>query len=148
LQLPEVDKQSADRAIGILARQLKNLTRLVDDLIDVERLTHRRVALRKARIAVNDIIHAALESSQSKATTGRHRFNVTTPRRRLFVEGDAFRLTQIFSNLLDNALKFTPEGGLIDVVVEQSDEEVTIRVRDTGIGISPEVIPRIFDLYF
>jgi CheY-like chemotaxis protein/anti-sigma regulatory factor (Ser/Thr protein kinase) len=73
---------------------------------------------------------------------------VTTPRQRLFVEGDAFRLAQIFSNLLDNALKYTPEGGTIDFVVEQSGQEVTIRVRDSGIGISPQVLPRIFDLYF
>src|SRR5262249_9427941 len=112
------------------------------------RLTHGRVTLRKARVAVNDIIHAALESSQSKTTTARHRFSVTTPRQRLFVEGDAFRLAQIFSNLLDNALKYTPEGGTIDVEVAQSGKEVTVRVRDTGIGIGPEVIPRIFDLYF
>ncbi len=148
LQLPEVDKQSTDRAIGILARQIKNLTRLVDDLIDLERLMHGRVPLRKARVAVNDVVHAALESSQSRSTTGRHRLNVITPRQRLFVEGDPFRLAQIFANLLDNALKYTPEDGTIDLVVEQSGQAVIIRVRDTGIGISPEVIPRVFDLYF
>jgi CheY-like chemotaxis protein/two-component sensor histidine kinase len=148
LQSREVDKQSTDRAIGILARQLKNLTRLVDDLIDVERLTHGRVALRKARVSVNDVVQAALESCQPRATTGRQRLKVTTPRQSLFVEGDQVRLAQIFSNLLDNALKYTPEGGTIDLVVEQSGPEVTIRVRDTGIGISPEVIPRLFDLYF
>jgi len=148
LQHHEVDKQSTDRAIGIVARQLKNLTRLVDDLIDVERLTHGRIPLRKTRVALDDVVHAALESSQSRTTSGTRRLNATTPRQPLFVEGDPIRLAQIFSNLLDNALKYTPEGGTIDLVVEQSGQEVTIRVRDTGIGMSPEVVAQVFNLYF
>jgi two-component system, chemotaxis family, CheB/CheR fusion protein len=148
LQYPEVDKQSTNRAIRILARQLKNLTRLVDDLLDVERLNHGRIPLRKTRAAVNSIVNAALESCQPRTTSGKHRLNVTIPPQSLFVEGDPVRLAQVVSNLLDNALKFTPEGGTIDLVVEQSGQEVTIRVRDTGVGISPQVIPQIFNLYF
>jgi two-component system, chemotaxis family, CheB/CheR fusion protein len=148
LHHPEVDKQSMGRAIGIVARQLKNLTRLVDDLLDVERLTHGRIALRKARTAVNSIVNAALESCQPRTTSGKHRLNVTIPPQSLFVDGDPVRLAQVVSNLLDNALKYTPEGGMIDLVVEQGGQEVIIRVRDTGVGISPQVIPQIFNLYF
>jgi CheY-like chemotaxis protein/nitrogen-specific signal transduction histidine kinase len=148
LRHPETDKQSTDRTIGILGRLVKNLTRLVDDLLDVERLTHGRIALRKTRAAVNEIVNAALENCQIKVKFPGHRLNVTTPRQPLFVAGDPVRLAQILSNLLDNAVKYTPEGGTIDVVVEETGQQVTMRVRDNGVGISPEVIPRIFDLYF
>ncbi|MBV8139877.1 MAG: hybrid sensor histidine kinase/response regulator [Deltaproteobacteria bacterium] len=148
LQRPQVDKQSVARASSILGRQLTNLTRLVDDLLDVERLAHGRLTLQKRRVAVNQIVNAALENCRPNVTSGGHRLNVTKSRQSLFVEGDPVRLAQSLSNLLDNAVKYTPEGGTIDLVVEESGQEVRIRVRDSGVGISPEVLPRIFDLYF
>jgi len=148
LQHPEVDQRSTDRTLDILGRQVKSLTRLVDDLLDMERLTQGRIALQKTRAAVNDIVNAALESYPTKGTSRGPRLNVTLPQQPLFVEGDPLRLAQILSNLLENAFKYTPEGGTIDLGVEQSGQEVALRVRDSGVGISPEVIPRIFDLYF
>ena len=148
LQHPQVDQQAMARASNILARQLKNLTRLVDDLLDVERLAHGRLTLQKRRVAVNNIVNAALENCRPNLTSRGHRLNVTTSQQSLFVEGDPLRLAQILSNLLDNALKYTSEGGTIDVVVEESGQEVRLHVRDSGVGITPEVLPRIFDLYF
>ena len=134
-------------AFGIMQRQLKHLMRLVDDLLDVERLTHGRITLRTRRVPATEIVEAALESCRPLLEANTHRLNVSIPGV-ASVEGDPARLAQIISNLLDNAYKYTPVGGSIDLSVEIRNRQLLFRVRDSGMGISPDALPLIFNTYF
>jgi CheY-like chemotaxis protein/two-component sensor histidine kinase len=122
------------------------LTRLLDDLLDVARITRGHIELRRSRLSLGDVIEAAIETTQPLLTVKRQVLNFTgdpTP----WVEGDTVRLTQVFANLLTNASKFSPDRSIIDVQVEHSAAEVTVRIRDEGAGIDPELLPRIFELF-
>jgi two-component system CheB/CheR fusion protein len=142
------DEHTVSLAATILKRQLKLMIQMVDDLLDIERLTHGRIALKKTRVAVAEVVEAVLENCRPLIDAHTHRLHVSIPKNPVFLEGDPTRLAQILSNLLDNAFKYTPTGGTIDLTAEQVEQEVVFRVRDSGIGISPEVLPRVFNVYF
>jgi PAS domain S-box-containing protein len=147
----EVLKRGNGEALGqvveTMERQLGQLVRLVDDLLDISRITHNRIELRKTRVEVAAAIEQAVEASRSLAAESGHRIDVTMPRESLYVNADPVRFTQILDNLLNNSCKYTPPGGRISVTAERQANEAVITVTDTGIGIPREKLAKIFDMF-
>ncbi len=145
----DLDESHRDRALDIARRQTAQLTRLVDDLLDVARITQGRIALRKEPVSVGDIVELAVEQNRAAAEARQQRLVVIAPpdTRAIRVDVDSARMQQVISNVIQNASKFTPARGRIEVSLRRQGADVTIRVRDTGIGIAPEMLPRVFDLF-
>jgi len=137
---------AVQRARDVVDRRVEYLSRLLDDLLDVSRLGRDKVDLQKESLTLQTIVTGALEATLGLADARRHRVAVSLPEEPLSFEGDAARLTQVVTNLLGNAAKFTPLGGEISVSGYREDGAIVLRVRDTGVGISPEMLPLIFDL--
>ncbi|AUX48835.1 hypothetical protein SOCE26_103770 [Sorangium cellulosum] len=136
-----------DRHIEVIARQTKTLMRLVDDLLDVSRITRRKIELRKERIDIGAAVSRALESTREQMEARRHQIELALPASAIHVTADAVRLDQILVNLLTNACKYTDAGGHIGVTVERRGDQVELRVRDDGIGIAKEMLPQVFTLF-
>ena len=136
-------------ARGIIERQLRQLVHLVDDLLDVSRISQGKVELRRQRVDVVDAVRAAVETSRPLIAAGRHELTVQLPPAgELVVEADLTRLTQVIANLMNNAAKYTPERGRITVAAERSGAaEALVQVHDSGVGIPAEMLPRVFDLF-
>jgi signal transduction histidine kinase/ActR/RegA family two-component response regulator len=139
--------EMAARQRAIVRRQGQILSRLVDDLLEVARVTTGRVALQKTRTDLVAVVKRGVEAVTPLALQQGLAFDASTPHGALWVDGDPTRLEQVLSNLLTNAIKYTPAGGRIEVVVAREGEQAVLRVRDTGVGIEPEVLPRIFELF-
>lgn len=135
------------RARNVVERQIGHLTRLLDDLLDVSRLTRGKIELHKETVTLQMVVAEALETTRGFIDARRHVESVSLPEAPLWFEVDPTRITQVVSNLLDNAVKYTPRGGQISVTGYRQRGEVVLRVRDTGIGIAPEMLPRVFDLF-
>jgi signal transduction histidine kinase/DNA-binding response OmpR family regulator len=131
----------------IIERQVQHLTTLVDDLLDVSRITQGKIELRRQRLEIAEVVAKAIEQASPLFERRGHHLTVTVPARGLVVEGDATRLGQVVSNLLTNAAKYTASGGKVAVVAAREGDEVVLRVRDSGIGIPPEVLPHIFEMF-
>jgi CheY-like chemotaxis protein len=136
-----------ERALAAAQRQSAHMARLVDELLDVARITEGKVTLTQERLRVADVIDAAMETMRPVVQAAGHRLYRTMPREPLIVVGDPVRLAQVIGNLLNNAAKYTPAGGEIHVAHERRNGEVEIRVRDTGQGIAPGLLPSVFDLF-
>ena len=132
---------------GVIERQLKHLIRLVDDLLDVSRIARGKIVLVSECVSVADIVAAAVETVQPLLEQKKQRLEVETVDPELSVRGDPVRLTQVVGNLLHNAAKYTGEGGSIVLATRSNVGKAEICVRDSGIGISPESMPRIFELF-
>jgi CheY-like chemotaxis protein len=130
---------------SIIARQTDTLAQLVDDLLDVTRLISGKVRLRTRVVDFRELVGQTLESLRAGGRASRH--FVHFQGEPVFVDGDPVRLEQIVTNLVENAIKYTPEGGEVEIAVERAGEEAQLRVRDNGQGIEPELLPRIFDLF-
>jgi CheY-like chemotaxis protein len=142
------DDREAQRWIReVIDRQVRHLTSLVDDLLDVGRITQGKITLMKAPLAVASFVHAAVESSRPLIEARRHALEVEVPDGPLRVDGDLTRLSQVVLNLLNNAAKYTPEGGHIRLTAERDGGQAVIRVADDGEGITAEMLPRVFDLF-
>jgi signal transduction histidine kinase len=135
------------RATDVAERQVKHLSWLLDDLLDVSRLTRGKIALRKETVTLQAIVAEALETARPSIDARGHVVSVSLPEEPLHFEADPMRIIQILGNLLDNAAKYTPRGGEISVRGYYEGGEVVLSVRDTGIGISREMLPRVFDLF-
>jgi len=131
----------------VIERQVKHLSRLVDDLLDVSRITRGNINLHRDRLSVATIVARAIETVHPLVTEHRHELITEMPDDTLEVEGDLTRLTQVLGNLLNNAAKYTDPGGSIVLSVMREGSELEFRVRDTGIGIPPELLPRLFNLF-
>jgi len=136
-----------DRELSILDRQARHLVRLIDDLLDVSRLARGKVELMRTPIEIATVVAHAVEMVEPLLEEKRHRLAQSVPRNGLRVHGDAERLAQVVSNLLTNAARYTPPGGLLEVIAETKAGDVEIVVRDSGDGIAPELLPHIFDLF-
>ena len=136
-----------EHTIDIAARQVHQLTRLVDDLLDVSRVNHGRIELRRRPVALGDILAASLEAMQSIIAARNHQVAITIPEPPLTIFGDSARLTQVFSNLLHNAAKYTDPGGHIEVGAGGQNGVAVVRIKDSGIGIDRDMLPRVFDLF-
>jgi signal transduction histidine kinase/CheY-like chemotaxis protein len=132
-------------ATGLIDRQLSQLTRLVDDLLDVTRITKGKIHLQRTAVELNGIIENAAAAVAPAAAARSQQLSVQLPARSLRVDGDAVRLTQVLGNLLHNAIKYTGRGGDIRVSAEADGRQALIRVTDTGQGMDPELLPHIFD---
>jgi signal transduction histidine kinase len=136
-----------ERATGTVERQVKHLTRLLDDLLDASRITRGQIELRKSSVDLASVVAGAFEASRELIEARKHAVSVSLPAEPIRLEGDPVRLEQIITNLLNNAAKYTPPEGHITLTGYREDRDVVVRVRDTGIGISPELAPRVFDLF-
>jgi signal transduction histidine kinase/ActR/RegA family two-component response regulator len=136
---------SAERQI--VERQTEQLVRLVDDLLDVSRITRDRLELRKTRLELAPILEQAVEACQPMPNGDRHRIYMSLPGQPLYLDADPVRLGQVFSNLLNNACKFTPPGGSVRVTAEREGSDAVVRVEDSGIGIPSEQFDRIFQMF-
>jgi signal transduction histidine kinase/DNA-binding response OmpR family regulator len=132
---------------AIIERQAQHLVRLVDDLLDVSRITRGKIELKISRIELADVVARALEMTSPVLEHRQHHLDVHVPSRGFAVDGDPARLAQVVSNLLTNAAKYTERGGRITVSAERHGDRIAIRVQDTGIGIAPEMLPRVFDMF-
>ena len=135
------------QACAIIERQVGQLNHLVDDLLEVSRITTGRVQLRCERVALHDIVERAIETAQPLVTQRRHRLTRQLPDEAVWVHADAARLEQVVVNLLTNAAKYTNEGGSIELSVQQDGPDAVLRVVDNGIGIAPDLLPHVFDLF-
>jgi signal transduction histidine kinase len=139
--------EQVQQLVGMMRQQLDQLVRLIDDLVDVSRVTSGKLRLRSEPTPLEEFIKAAVDQSRPLIESARHKFDMTLPPEPLVVLGDKVRLAQIVSNLLINAAKYTPPGGQIELLGRRGDSMVEIVVRDNGIGIPPEMQSRIFDLF-
>ncbi|PCC73644.1 PAS domain S-box-containing protein [Nannocystis exedens] len=135
------------RAYAIIDRQVTHLTRLVDDLLDVSRITRGKTELRQQVVDLAQIVEQALEMARPALDERHHTVAVTLPTQPLQVQGDPVRLTQVVFNLLGNAAKYTEPHGHIWLTAAREGDEAVVRVRDDGIGMPPELVPRVFDLF-
>jgi PAS domain S-box-containing protein len=134
-------------ATEVIDRQARQMTRLVDDLLDVSRITRGKIELRKERIELAMVVNSALEASRPLVEKRGHELTVTVPHEPIYFEADPTRLAQVLSNLLNNAARYTDQGGRIWLTAEQQGAQVSIRVTDTGIGIPTEMLSRIFEMF-
>ena len=145
LQLMKLRGESGlERERMVIERQVRHMARLVDDLLDVSRIARGKVALRDELVEIPEVVAKAIEVATPLLEQRSHLLEVDVAPG-LLVRGDAIRLTQVFSNLLTNAAKYTPPAGRITVTATEEDRDVVISVRDTGIGIAPEMLPWVFD---
>ncbi|WP_162249874.1 ATP-binding protein [Massilia sp. Root351] len=147
LALGQAEEERIRQTSGIIARQVKHMSGLVDDLLDVSRVTRGLVTLDKTRLDARRILADAVEQVRPLIESRGHRLAVHTPPETAFLDGDAKRLVQVVANLLNNAAKYTPEGG--DIVLNMAVEggRISISVADNGIGMAPELQPTVFDLF-
>lgn len=136
-----------EHARAVMDRQLSHLVHLVDDLMDVSRITRGKLELRRAELALEAVLQAALETSRPLIEAARHELVLNMPRTPVYVLGDLTRLAQIFSNLLNNAAKYTPPGGRITLTASEANGTAVIQVRDTGVGITAEALPGVFEMF-
>ena len=139
--------ERAQTAIDIVKRQASHLTRLVDDLLDISRITRARIELRRQNVALTEIISQALETVEPMLREKRHSVTTTSGLEPLIVNGDPARLVQCVANLLTNAIKYTDTQGQIQVEVRADQDDAVISVHDNGTGIAPDLLPHIFELF-
>jgi len=136
-----------ENAANIINRQVGQMVRLVDDLLDISRITKGKLRLTKEKVEVRLIANRAAEAARPFMEARKHEFSVALPTKAIWVDADPARMEQVIVNLLNNAAKYTDTGGLIRMTVSQEGEEAVIRVRDNGIGIASDTLPRIFELF-
>ncbi len=143
----ECTKPQLDQARSTMERQLGQLVRLVDDLLDVSRITRDRVELRREPVELASVVHQVVEATRQVAEASHHQLHVNLPPEPVYVFADPVRLMQILGNLLNNACKYTPAGGLVSLTVTHGDGKVTITVADTGMGIPAQKLESVFEMF-
>jgi CheY-like chemotaxis protein/nitrogen-specific signal transduction histidine kinase len=146
-RLQGIENPVLQQSATVIERQVGQLTLIVDELLEVSRITTGRIQLHQERIAVGVVVENAVATVRSLIDQRKHYLTVSLPTQAIWLHADAARLEQVVVNLLTNAAKYTDLGGHIWVTVQQEGEEAVLHVRDTGVGIAPEVLPRIFDLF-
>ncbi len=134
-------------ARDVIGRQVDQLTRLVDDLLDVSRISRGKIKLQLSPLDLSTVIAGAVETSRPLIDARLHRLTLQLPEKPVWVQGDLVRLTQVVANLLNNAAKYQDVGGYIGITVERDENDAVIRVKDKGVGIAPELLPGVFDMF-
>jgi signal transduction histidine kinase/CheY-like chemotaxis protein len=147
LRVAEADRAVVAQTREMMDRQVQHVARLVDDLLDVSRITRGRVELRREPVDLVEIIARTVEAARPLFDARKLRLTVSQPGEPVRVTGDPTRLTQVIDNLLNNAVKYTPEGGQVGLALEQQGGQAVVRVRDTGAGIPADMLPKVFDLF-
>jgi two-component system, chemotaxis family, CheB/CheR fusion protein len=142
------DRALVQQVTATMARQTQQLVRLVDDLLEVSRISGGKLTLRVTHVAIAEVVHDAVAAVRPFIDALEHQLTVAVPEEPLFVEGDAARLTQVVANLLHNAGRYTPTRGQIALAVCRVGEEVSISVRDNGVGIAPQALPDVFEMFY
>ncbi len=132
-------------ARDVIDRQVTQMTRLIDDLMDVARITRGTFELRTSHVALDEVIRVAIETSRPVIDASRHELTVRLPSQPVYLDADVIRLAQVFSNLLNNAAKYTPGGGRITVTAQRDADSVTVAVEDSGMGIPPPMLVQVFE---
>lgn len=143
----DVDEDQRERLQGVMERQVAQLGRLVDDLLEVSRITRGKVTLHMEPVSLDDVVQRAVETSQPLIDAAHHTLSVTLPEPPPILHADPLRLAQVLANLLNNAAKYTEPGGRIELLAGCDADAVVVRVRDNGLGISPEHLSHVFDLF-
>jgi signal transduction histidine kinase len=146
IELMNEKTETAQKERTVIERQVRHVIRLVDDLLDISRITRGLITLEKRPVDLADVVAAAVEATSHLVAQRAHRLVVDTPRG-LLVDGDESRLVQIVSNLLTNAARYTPNGGEVLVTLSKEARQAVLRVRDSGTGIEAELLPKVFDLF-
>jgi len=139
--------EQVDWSLGVIQRQVTHMARLLDDLLDVSRITRGRLEVRRKRVTLKAIVDNAVEVAQPVMNARKHQFSVDLPDETLELDADPLRIAQVLGNLLTNAAKYTPPEGKIRLAAERADKEVLVRVIDNGIGLAPADLPRIFEMF-
>ena len=147
LKMPRVDADTVGRSRDMMERQVDQLVRLVDDLLDVSRVMRGKIELRRERVELATVVARAVETVQPLVDAQGHHLSVSLPSESLPIDADPVRLAQVVGNLLTNAAKYTDPHGRIGLTAEREGDLAVLRVRDTGIGIAPQMLPRIFELF-
>jgi PAS domain S-box-containing protein len=147
LRQDSANPATVDWARRVLERQVPHLARLVDDLLDVSRITRGKIDLRKEKVELAAVVGSAVEAARPLIEGRKHQLTISLPPEPVWLYADAARLDQVLNNLLNNAAKFTEPGGRIGLTAETVDGKVVLRVRDSGAGIAPEFLSRVFDLF-
>lgn len=147
IQLPGVPPGDAAQMFELMDRQVNHLARLVDDLLDMARITRGKIALQKRIVDFADLVARAAGALRSHIEAFGQRLHVSLPQAPVMLEADPMRMEQVVSNLLNNACKYTESGGEIWVTLREDGRQSILQVRDSGIGIAPDLLPRVFDLF-
>jgi CheY-like chemotaxis protein len=147
LRLKELAESHRTRARDVIERQVEHLVNLIDDLLDVSRITRGMITLQLEPVLIGAIVARAVETARPAIDAHRHLLEIELPDELISVEGDKTRLVQVIANILHNAAKFMDPGGRIRLSVRRDGQYVAIKIADTGIGIAPELVPRIFELF-
>ncbi len=147
LRLSKDREDLVEQARAMMERQLGQLVHLVDDLLDVSRISRGKLELRRQRVELAGVVNNAVETSRPLIDAGGHQLTVSLPPEPVFVDADVTRLGQVFANLLNNAAKYSERGGRIGLTVDPQGGEAVVTVKDGGVGIPPHMLPKIFDLF-
>jgi PAS domain S-box-containing protein len=147
MRLATGNANAVAQARSMMDRQLSHMVRLIDDLLDVSRISRNKMELRRERVLLADVVNTAVETARPQIDAEGHDLTVSLPQRPVYLNADLTRLAQVFGNLLTNSAKYTEAGGRIWISAERRDGEVAVSVRDTGIGIPAESLPIIFDMF-
>lgn len=141
------DPEALGEIRNTMERQVQQMVRLIDDLLDISRITQDKMELRICRVVLQDVIQSAVEATKPFIDEAGHELTVTVPEQAIYLDGDPNRLAQVFSNLLNNSAKYTAEGGQIWFTVEQQDNHVVVTVKDNGLGIPADMLDGIFEMF-
>jgi two-component system, sensor histidine kinase len=147
MRLAPQNEAAREQAQAVLERQLRQMARLIDDLMDLSRVSHGKLELRREAVTLKAVVDSALEATRPLIEARRHELRVELPREPVGLNADPTRLTQVFCNLLNNAAKYTEHGGLILLTARCVGEEVTVSIKDNGIGVAPDNLERIFEMF-
>jgi CheY-like chemotaxis protein len=147
LKRARVNPGLVDSVRPMMERQIGHMVRLIDDLLDVARIAADKIELRRERVALAGIVSAAVDAQRAAIEATRLTLDIDLPAGEVLLDADATRLSQVLSNLLHNATKFTPSGGRVSLTARREGESLRMSVRDTGMGIAPDQLPKIFDLF-
>jgi signal transduction histidine kinase len=135
------------RVLPIMERQLAHMVRLIDDLLDVSRVSRGLIVLKRERIPLQAVVESAVETSRPLVEAAGHRLSIEMPAKPIWLDADATRVAQVLSNVLNNAAKYTPRGGRIELAAQSSGDKVVVRISDTGIGIPKIMLTHIFEMF-
>ncbi|MGN6546044.1 MAG: hybrid sensor histidine kinase/response regulator [Aureliella sp.] len=147
LQLSSADTEVVRSACALMERQIRHMVHLVDDLLDVSRITRGKIDLRREVIELSTVIYQAIETSRPSIEANGHELVVSLPAAPVYVRGDSVRLAQVFSNLLNNSSKYSDPGGSIRLTARCKGGDVEVTVKDTGVGIPPPMLPKVFEMF-
>jgi PAS domain S-box-containing protein len=147
MKLSVNNPKALEESRGMMERQLGQMVRLIDDLLDVNRISRGKIPLRKSRLLLADVVRQAVETSRPLLEQAGHQLTISVPGEPIYIEADPTRIAQVFSNLLNNAAKYSDREGRVWLTVERQENQAVVTVRDNGVGIPPEMLPRIFEMF-